>query len=33
MQAWIVSVGSVIAEISVFLAAGAALVFGAMGLR
>jgi len=33
MQAWIVSVGSVIAEISVFAAAAAALVFGAMGFR
>ena len=29
MQAWIVSIGSVIAEVSVFVAAGAALVFGA----
>ena len=33
MQAWIVSVGSTIAELGVFFAAAAALVFGAMGLR
>jgi len=33
MQAWIVSVGHVIAELGVFFAAAAALVFGAMGLR
>ena len=33
MQAWIVTVVSHVAEIGVFAAAAAALIFGALGLR